>query len=217
MEYSINNQDVKSLGHVIYLVEHYGYFGIIIALVGGIIGLPVPDEVLLTYVGYNVFQGKMAFMPSLLSASSGAIAGITLSYFLGIKFGLPLLHKFGPRFHITNGRIEKTKILFSKFGPYLLFIGYFIPGVRHLTAYLAGINSFSYKKFSLFAYSGAILWSFFFITLGKVLGGKWHYVLLYLTKYKMVILPAAALLFIITTVIYWRKRRGTAKTNQVFE
>lgn len=204
------------MGHVIYLVEHYRYLGIIIVLVGGIIGLPVPDEVLLTYVGYNVYQGKMAFIPSLLSAFSGAVAGITLSYVLGIKFGIPLLQKFGPKFHITNERVEITKNLFSKFGPYFLIIGYFIPGVRHLTAYLAGINSYSYKKFSLFAYTGAVLWCFCFITLGRVLGEKWHYVLLYIIKYKMIILPAGILLFIVAS-IYWRKKRETEKADQVFE
>jgi membrane protein DedA with SNARE-associated domain len=37
--------------HIDFLIGHYGYFGIIIALVGGIVGLPLPDEVLLTYVG----------------------------------------------------------------------------------------------------------------------------------------------------------------------
>jgi membrane protein DedA with SNARE-associated domain len=34
-----------------HLIEHFGYLGIIFALIGGIIGLPIPDEVLLTYVG----------------------------------------------------------------------------------------------------------------------------------------------------------------------
>jgi membrane protein DedA with SNARE-associated domain len=38
--------------HIDFLIGHFGYFGIIIALVGGIVGLlPSPDEVLLTYVG----------------------------------------------------------------------------------------------------------------------------------------------------------------------
>lgn len=43
--------------HVQSLIEHYGYFGIIVILIGGIVGLPLPDEVFLTYVGI-VFIGK---------------------------------------------------------------------------------------------------------------------------------------------------------------
>lgn len=42
--------------HLNHLIEHYGYIGIMIALVGGIIGLPIPDETLLTFVGYNVLR-----------------------------------------------------------------------------------------------------------------------------------------------------------------
>lgn len=30
--------------HIGELIAHYGYFGIIIALAGGIVGLPIPDE-----------------------------------------------------------------------------------------------------------------------------------------------------------------------------
>lgn len=58
--------------HIDYLIAHFGYFGIIIVLIGGIVGLPVPDEVLLTYVGYKVYQGTLSYMPSVLSAFVGA-------------------------------------------------------------------------------------------------------------------------------------------------
>ena len=39
--------------------------------------------------------------------------------------------------------------MFTKIGPTLLLIGYFIPGVRHLTAYIAAINNYPYRKFAL--------------------------------------------------------------------
>jgi membrane protein DedA with SNARE-associated domain len=195
-----------------YLLEHFGYFGIMIALIGGIIGLPLPDEILLTYVGYTVFQEKMAYIPSLLSAFTGAIGGISLSFFLGIKLGLPFLHKFGPKLHITEEKIDRTKKLFEKFGPYLLFIGYFIPGVRHITAYLAGINSFSFKKFAIFAYAGAALWTFTFITLGKQLGEEWSKVAIYMSKYSMYIIFTVILALLVGAFVYWRKKR--ASTNK---
>ena len=200
------------MGHQLdYLLGHFGYIGIIIALIGGIIGLPIPDEVLLTYVGYNVFQGKMAYVPSLLSAFTGAIGGISLSYLLGIKLGLPFLHKFGPKIHISEEKINRTKKLFEKFGPYFLFIGYFFPGVRHITAYLAGINSFSFKKFALFAYSGAVFWSFSFITLGKLLGTEWDKVGIYMSKYSMYIILFVVLVVIVGVMVFWKKRKINKK------
>jgi membrane protein DedA with SNARE-associated domain len=207
---------VKNLGHINFLLEHYGYFGIIIALLGGIIGLPIPDEVLLTFVGYNVFQGKMSHLLSLFSAFIGAFGGISISYFFGIKLGLPFLQKFGPKVHITGERIKKTKTLFTKFGPALLFIGYFIPGVRHITAYLAGINSYSFKKFALYAYSGAVVWCFTFITLGRLLGEKWRYFAFYLMKNRLLIIPAVLLLFIFG-LVFWKKRKKAIITKEAIE
>ena len=189
-----------------HLLEHFGYLGIIFALIGGIIGLPIPDEVLLTYVGYNVFAGKLAYLPSLLSAYFGASSGITLSFILGTVLGAPFLHKFGPKLHISEAKINKTKKLFNKFGPFLLVIGFFIPGVRHITAYLAGINNYSYKKFALFAYLGALLWCFTFITLGRILGGNWVYVGTYFSKYSIYII-AFFLISLFIFYAYKRKRR----------
>lgn len=194
------------INHINVLIEHYGYLGIILALIGGIVGLPIPDEVLLTYVGFNVFQEKISFIPSLISAWIGSMTGITLSYYLGKKLGLPFLHKFGPKFHITEGKIIRAKSLFNKFGPFLLFIGYFIPGVRHITAYLAGINSYPFERFVIFAYSGAFLWSFTFITAGKVLGENWHTVGTLFTKLSFPLV----LLIVLASITYafiWRKNR----------
>lgn len=194
-----------------YLIAHFGYMGIIIALIGGIIGLPIPDEVLLTYVGYNVFQGNMSFIPSLFCAAIGACGGISLSFLLGVKLGAPFLNKYGPKLHITEARVNRTKKLFVKMGPFLLFIGFFIPGIRHITAYLAGINSYSYKKFALFAYSGALIWCFSFITLGRVLGENWTEVGAYFSRYSIFLI----ILFILLTIIFYtyrRKRRVGLRT-----
>ncbi|WP_160724335.1 DedA family protein [Bacillus sp. USDA818B3_A] len=194
------------------LLDHFGYLGIICALIGGIIGLPIPDEVLLTYVGYNVFAGKLAYLPSLLCAYLGASCGITLSFILGITLGAPFLHKFGPKLHISEVKIKRTKKLFNKFGPFLLVFGFFIPGVRHITAYLAGINNYSYKKFALFAYLGSILWCFTFITIGRILGGNWTIVATYISRYSiyLIVLFLAGILIFYT---YKRKRKVLQNTS----
>jgi membrane protein DedA with SNARE-associated domain len=193
-----------------YLLEHFGYFGIIIALIGGIIGLPIPDEVLLTYVGFNVFQGKLSFIFSLISAFVGATGGISLSYFIGYKFGLPLLKKFGPKIHITEQKINRTKKLFEKFGPSLLLIGYFIPGVRHLAAYIAAVNSFPFRKFAVYAYTGALIWTFTFITLGRKLGGNWGIVETYMSKYSIYSIMLVLILSIIV-YFFWKKNKQLRK------
>ncbi|HDX9579444.1 DedA family protein [Bacillus cytotoxicus] len=160
--------------HIGELIAHYGYYGIIIALAGGIVGLPIPDEFLLTFVGYNISRGYMSGTEAFMSGMAGAILGITLSYLLGLKLGLPVLKKYGSKVGIKEAQIEKTRILFEKYGPFLLVFGYFIPGVRHLTAYFAGMSDLKWGKFCLYAYGGAFIWVSVFIGLGWKLGEKWR-------------------------------------------
>lgn len=158
-------------------IMHYGYLGLIVVLAGGVVGLPVPDELILTFVGYNVSQGYMTYIAAVVCGLLGAILGITLSYLLGCKLGLPVLQKFGSKLGITEAKIQRTHVLFERYGPFLLIIGYFLPGVRHLTAYFAGISSLSYRRFCAYAYSGALLWVMVFITLGRKLGDNWQVVM----------------------------------------
>lgn len=158
------------------LIINYGYWGIFIALVGGIVGLPIPDEFLLTFVGYNISKGTMSGASVFASGIAGAILGITLSYILGLKLGLPILNKYGPKIHIKEKQIERMHVLIEKYGPFLLIIGYFIPGVRHLTAYFAGMSNLTFWKFCLYAYSGVLIWVSTFIGIGWKISGEWSLV-----------------------------------------
>ncbi|ULT59651.1 DedA family protein [Neobacillus drentensis] len=196
--------------HLDFVIEHFGYFGIILLLVGGIIGLPVPDEVLLAYVGYNVYQNKLSYIFSLFSAFAGSIGGISLSYFIGYKFGLPLIKKYGTKIHITEEKINRTQKLFLKIGPILLLIGYFIPGVRHLTAYVAALNKYPFRKFVIFSYIGAVIWSFTFITLGTKLGENWNLVGSYVSKYSFYLI-LISLLLLVVVLSFWKKRQRFIK------
>ena len=198
------------LQHLHSLIEHYGYIGITILLIGGVVGLPLPDEIFLTYIGYNVYRENLAYFPALTSAVLGAMGGITLSYIIGNKFGLPLLLKYGPKIYITENKIHSTKKLFDKIGPPLLFVGFFIPGVRHITAYIAAINNYSFRKFAIFAYAGAFSWSLTFVTLGIMLGEKWRLVGLYLSDFSFYIV---LLLLIIGLIIYYFYRRKKQRSN----
>jgi membrane protein DedA with SNARE-associated domain len=196
--------------HVSWLIARYGYIGIFAALALGIVGLPVPDEVLLTYIGYTVFHGKMMYLFALISAFLGATTGISISYAIGLKLGLPFLKKFGPKIHITPKRIEYTQNLFNKYGNAVLIVGYFIPGVRHLSAYIAGISHMDLRKFMIFAYSGAFLWSIAFISLGYQLGERWFMVAKYIHGSKFYVF-AAIILLILGAVAYFKFRNSRAK------
>ena len=78
---------------------------------------------------------------------------------LGRTFGLKLIHRYGRYLRITEEHVEKAHAWFERVGHWGLTFGYFVPGVRHLTAYAAGMSELECRTSSrLFAYSGAVLW-----------------------------------------------------------
>lgn len=72
------------------LISQYGYFAIFGMLVLGIVGLPIPDEVMMTFVGYLSSIHILNYEMCLLISFSGAISGMLISYFLGKKIGKPV-------------------------------------------------------------------------------------------------------------------------------
>ena len=75
-----------------------------------------------------------------------------------------------PRHHDA---IERAQGWFRRFGGWLLTFGYFIPGVRHVTAIAAGSGCFKYPMFVAYAYPGGVLWCAVFIGLGYFAGDRW--------------------------------------------
>jgi membrane protein DedA with SNARE-associated domain len=155
-------------------VEQHGYPAIVLLLMFGIVGLPVPDETLLTFAGYLAYKHHLAFVPALAAAITGSVCGITASYALGRVFGMPLVHRLGRYIHVDEESIHKAHAWFERFGGWALTFGYYIPGVRHFTAYAAGISQLEPHFFALFAYTGAVIWSSTFILLGYLLGERWE-------------------------------------------
>ncbi|MFZ5447683.1 MAG: DedA family protein [Thermodesulfobacteriota bacterium] len=158
-------------------IETYGYLGVFASLMLGVFGLPVPDETILTFTGYLVFKGYFHPVPVLLTAFLGSICGITLTYLLGRTLGLSLLEKYGRYLHVTPERLAQAHQWFEKYGTWSLFGGYFLPGVRHLTAFSAGVSGLEYRRFAPFAYSGGFLWVAAFLSLGYFVGEEWRKVI----------------------------------------
>lgn len=187
------------------LIGHYGYIGIFGALALGIIGLPVPDEVLMTFAGFLISHDRLHYVPAVAVAAAGSFTGMSVSYFVGYRLGYPVIAKYGEKIHITRDRLDRTQRWFDRFGKFALTVGYFIPGVRHLTAYSAGIGKWPYRSFALYAAPGSLLWAATFITLGRYLGSRWRFVAEALHRY--LLLGAVGAIVIVLAVWLVRRER----------
>jgi membrane protein DedA with SNARE-associated domain len=184
---------------VFQLISQYGLIALFFLLVLGIVGLPVPDETLLTFCGYLVYKGNFHYLPTVLVAFAGSVCGITTSYIIGRTGGLYLVHKYGRYVHLTQARLDAVHMWFERMGRWTLFFGYFMPGVRHFTAVVAGSSELEPHVFALFAYSGGFFWVLTFISLGYFLGEQWSHI----TEEIHTVLLGITGVIVAAAIVYW--------------
>ncbi|MGD8192579.1 DedA family protein [Brevibacillus ginsengisoli] len=179
---------------VINFIAHYGYIGLFGALMLGVIGLPIPDELLMTYSGYLVSIHQLRFSLVILVAALGSVCGMSVSFWIGHQFGYPLLEKYGRKIHLSPERIRKSEVWFERFGKFAVIIGYFVPGVRHVTSISAGISKWPYRSFLLYALPGGFLWAGCFTVIGYYVGENWHRFVFAFHRYAILIVISLVIL-----------------------
>ncbi len=156
------------------LVGQYGYLAIFLLLMLGIVGPLIPDETILVVAGILIRKGTLNGLGTLAVAYAGSVCGITLSYILGRIGVTALLHKLGAH------HLQKTHDFFERYGRWTLFFGYFIVGLRHLTAVVAGTSKLEVPVFAAYAYTGGFFWVLTFLLIGYYIGDGWerwaHYI-----------------------------------------
>ena len=169
-------------------LSQYGYAGLFALLMSGIIGLPIPDETLLVFSGYLISAGRLRPVETFLAGFAGAVSGISISFLLGRTLGHTAVEKYGRYIHLTAERVHRVERWFEKVGNWLLSVGYFIPGVRHFTALVAGMSGVPFRVFAPYAYGGAAVWVLFFLTVGYLVGENWRAALTLIHRYTSVLI-----------------------------
>src|SRR5262249_13084203 len=99
-------------------IGQYGYPAIFFILVGGIVGVPVPDQLVLVLSGYLVLNHSLSLLPTLAAAILGSTVGITLSYALGRGSGSCI-----SKIRFAANRLENARGWFGRFGGWTLVFG----------------------------------------------------------------------------------------------
>jgi len=188
-------------------VAEHGYGALYLLLALGVVGLPIPDETLLVFTGYLIGRGTLHPVGSFAAAVAGAWTGISGSYLLGRTLGVGAVHRYGKYVHFTEARLATVHRWFDRIGHWMLFVGYYIAGVRHFTAVVAGMSRLGYPTFIAYAWSGGAVWVATFLTLGYFLGENWrqvaelvhHYIV-----YASLVVVAGGILW----YVLWKKTRA---------
>jgi membrane protein DedA with SNARE-associated domain len=188
-------------------ITEYGYLAIFVLMA---LGTPMlPDEGLLAFAGYLVYEGQLQLFPTMAAAFLGSVCGITLSYGLGSTVGNYLVTKFGPAVQVTEDKVTRVHTWFDRVGKWGLLFGYFLPGVRHLIAFGAGTSKLPLSVFASFAYTGGFIWSVTFISAGYFLGSQWTLIFGKVRPNLVIGSVVTVALFLLYILVrqYWRKRK----------
>lgn len=151
--------------HLDSIIRDYGVytyiilFLIIFAETGLVITPFLPGDSLLFAAGMLVSRptSPMNVVWLFVLLTIAAILGDTVNYWVGKFFGPRIFRSEKARF-LKREHLEKTHAYFEKYGGKTIVIARFIPIVRTLAPFVAGVGSMTYSKFLFYNVSGAILW-----------------------------------------------------------
>ena len=135
----------------------YALLFLIILLETGLVIMPfLPGDSLLFTAGTLAAVGVLDVHALFLLLAGAAILGDSINYYLGKKLGLSMCRGV---FRMNPTHLEKTEQYFKKYGAKTIIIARFIPIVRTMAPFLAGIARMNYRIFFRYNCIGGLLWA----------------------------------------------------------
>ena len=164
--------------HLVEFINAYGpwiyaILFLIIFVETGVVVMPfLPGDSLLFAAGMLAAQGaglNVWIVIGLLLIA--AVSGDSLNYLIGKEFGSRVLKVkiFGKNF-VKQEHIDKTHQFYEKYGSKTIVIARFVPIVRTLAPFVAGVGRMNYGIFITYNIVGAILWVVGVTLIGYFLG-----------------------------------------------
>ena len=158
---------------VTWLVETVGtlgYPGIVLLMGLESSFFPFPSEVVLPPAGFLAAKGDMNGFGVLAAGIAGSIGGALLNYFLAVRLGRPLLHRYARYVLIKEKSLDRAESFFRRHGEISTFVGRLVPVIRQLISLPAGLARMEMGKFILYTTAGAGIWCTILTYIGWYLG-----------------------------------------------
>ena len=191
---------------IVGFISATGYLGVFFLMAIESANIPFPSEVIMPFAGYLVYQGKFSLLGVTAAGAFGNLAGSILSYYVGAKLGRPFVVKYGKYILIPHNKFEHAENWFKKYGHGAVFIGRLLPVVRTFISLPAGIAQMDFKKFVIYTFAGAFIWSGMLAYVGVWLGPNWNSIIAFFEKFEIAVIAA----FVVFVVWYLRSLK-TAK------
>lgn len=195
------------------VVDKFGYVGIFALMVMESATLPIPSEVVLPLAGYLVFSGQINFWLALVVASIGSIMGTLIDYYIGYYLGRPVILHYGKYFRLSEQHLTTSEKWFNKFGEVTVFLARFVPLVRTLIAFPAGIAEMKLWKFVAFSAAGIFIWDGALIYIGYLAGQNSSKIISALSN-AFTITEILVVIAVILLIVMFVRRQGKRRVLQ---
>jgi len=189
----------------------WGYWAVLLGLLGENAGLPLPGETILILASFLAYKNHQLQLPwIILVGAAAATLGDNVGYAIGHFGGRPLLEKWKHIFHISTEDIKAGEDFLHRRGSLAIFFARFITGMRVLAGPLAGMLHMRWKKFLLANAAGAATWVTVISLAGFAFGSQFDSLLAFFKNADIAILVA-----VVTLAWYlWRRHKKNFKKRR---
>ncbi len=193
------------LNTIVNLLDQTGYLGIFLLMVAESATLPVPSEVVLPLGGYLVSQGRLEFWSTVAVATIGSMVGTMVDFSIGYYLGRPAVLRYGRIVRFSEKRLGTTEKWFTVHGRSVVLLARFVPLLRTLIAFPAGIVRMDVKRFLVYSAVGILVWDIALVYLGVLAGQNSAAIANTLQAY---FLPLGVAALVIAGVLVYREFRS---------
>jgi len=157
----------------ILIIKAVGLIGIILIIfaeTGLFFGFFFPGDSLLFTAGIFASQGYLSIEILIIGCIIAAIAGDSVGYWSGKKYGRKLFDR-DSGFFFKKKRLRDAEIFYEKHGKFTIIIARFVPIIRTFAPIVAGIGKMHYRTFISYNIFGGVVWVSAMLLLGYFLGG----------------------------------------------
>ena len=170
---------------------------------GAFVGLIAPGETFLVLGGVVAGQGTISLVALTAIVWACAVAGDLVSFYAGRRLGRAFLVRHGPRFSITEDRLQTVEGFFARHGGKAILLGRFVGLVRAVNPFLAGSSGMPLRRFLPYDVIGAGAWATGLLLLGYIFWQSFDEVLRYAERGTL----ALGTTIVVVAALVWLLRR----------